>query len=113
MSQFGLGFWALLVATIGAIYFGFGMLSPMKSRVIEIAFAALIFFASTASLFFGGTTGVWIIIVALIAHGFWDLLHMGKVRVIKTKVPRGYPLMCVIVDWLFASGLVAFLMLRG
>ncbi len=109
MSQFSLGFWALLLATIGAIYFGFGMLSPMRSRVIEIAFATVIFFVCAAALYFGGTTGVWIIIIGLIVHGFWDFLHMGKFKVIDTKVPKAYPLICVIVDWLFALALIAWL----
>lgn len=44
----------------------------------------------------------WFIVVGLVLHGVWDVLHHNGWDVVKTKIPQGYIPFCAGYDWLLA-----------
>ena len=87
-----------LVAWIGAIYVGFGLLAPeRRSAVIEILVAV--------GMRFGAVIGMvwwpWALTIALVFHACWDAAHHdGRIT---ASVPRWYPSFCAAADLVLAG----------
>jgi len=96
-ASWRLWFEAALVAWIGAIYIGFGLVSGTRSAVIEVA-------GGTVMLFFaviGGASTPWLLPLALLLHAGWDAAHHdGR---ISKAVPRWYPSFCAAADVVLAG----------
>ena len=96
-ASWHLWFEAALVAWIGAIYIGFGLLSGTRSAVIEVA-------GGTVMLFFaviGGASTPLLLPLALLLHAVWDAAHHdGR---ISKAVPRWYPSFCAAADVVLAG----------
>jgi len=92
-----LWFEAALVAWIGAIYIGFGLVSGTRSAVIEVAGGIAMLFLGVL----GGTSNVWLLPLALLLHAIWDAAHHdGR---ISAGVPRWYPSFCAAADLVLAG----------
>lgn len=87
-----------LVAWIGAIYVGFGLLAPeRRSAVIEILVALGMLMAAV----FGIAWWPWILTMALVFHAGWDAAHHdGRIT---ASVPRWYPSFCAAADLVLAG----------
>ena len=87
-----------LVAWIGAIYVGFGLLAPRtRSAVIEVFVALGMLIAAVV-----GTVGwPWVLTSALVFHAGWDAAHHeGRIT---ASVPRWYPPFCAAADLVLAG----------
>jgi hypothetical protein len=93
-----LSFEGAFVAVIGAIYMGFGLASPsLKSAVVETAGATVMLVLATI----GAVQSHWLLVLALVLHGFWDIAHHGG-RITST-VPGWYPPFCAAADFVLAG----------
>jgi len=96
-ASWRLWFEAALVAWIGAIYVGFGLVSGTWSSVIEVAGAIVMLFLAVL----GGASNVWLLPLALLLHAGWDAAHHdGR---ISQGVPRWYPSFCAAADLVLAG----------
>jgi len=96
-ASWRLWFEAALVAWIGAIYIGFGLLSGTRSAAIEIAGGTLMLLLAVI----GGGSTPWLLPLALLLHAGWDALHHeGR---ISKAVPRWYPSFCATADLVLAG----------
>lgn len=87
-----------IMVLIGSVYFGFAFKARKKvTRFIEISTAVI--FVSMGML--GLWISPWILFVALLLHGIWDLLHHNSG--ILAKVPQWYLPLCATYDWLMAA----------
>ena len=92
-----LWFEAALVAWIGAIYVGFGLVSGTRSAVIEVAGGIAMLFLAVI----GGASTPWLLPLALLLHAGWDAAHHdGR---ISRAVPRWYPSFCAAADLILAG----------
>ncbi len=86
-----------LVAWIGAIYVGFGLVSGMRSAVVEVAGGVIMLMLAV----FGAASAPWLLTVALVLHAGWDIAHHdGR---ISQAVPRWYPSFCAAADLALAG----------
>src|SRR5262249_48466403 len=60
-----------LVAWIGSVYIGFGLVSGTRSAIIEGAGGVLMLLLAV----FGTSWSAWLLTAALIFHAGWDLAH--------------------------------------
>ena len=109
-----LGFWwldaatvyALSVVLIAAVYIGFAVADGRRAVIaVEITVAGA--FVVLAAV--GITGSVWLLVVALIAHGFKDLWQHRTHYVANT---RWWPPFCLAVDWLAAT-IIAIAIVAG
>jgi hypothetical protein len=88
---------AALVAWIGAIYVGFGLVSGTRSAVVEVAGGVVMLFLAVI----GGASTSWLLPLALLLHAAWDAAHHeGR---ISKAVPRWYPSFCAAADVVLAA----------
>ena len=86
-----------LVAWIGAIYVGFGLVSGTRSTIIEVTGGVLMLLLAV----FGTSWSGWLLTAALVFHAGWDLAHHdGR---ISRAVPRWYPSFCAAADLVLAG----------
>jgi hypothetical protein len=86
-----------LVAWIGAIYIGFGLLSGTRSAIIEVAGGIVMLFLAVL----GTAWAAWLLTFALVLHAVWDFAHHdGR---ISKAVPRWYPSFCGAADLVLAG----------
>ena len=86
-----------LVAWIGAVYIGFGLLSGRRSAVIEVLGGVVMLFLAVA----GTSSASWVLTLALVLHAGWDLAHHeGR---ISKAVPHWYPSFCAAADLVLAG----------
>ncbi len=86
-----------LVAWIGAIYVGFGLLSGTRSAVVEVLGALLMLVLAVV----GAIQAGWRLTLALVLHAVWDVAHHdGR---ISRAVPRWYPAFCGAADLVLAG----------
>jgi len=86
-----------LVAWIGAIYVGFGLVSGTRSAIIEVTGGVLMLLLAV----FGTSWSGWLLTAALVFHAGWDLAHHdGR---ISRAVPRWYPSFCAAADLVLAG----------
>ena len=86
-----------LVAWIGAIYIGFGLLSGTRSAVVEVLGGVVMLFLAVL----GTSWAAWLLTLALVLHAGWDLAHHdGR---ISKAVPRWYPSFCAAADLVLAG----------
>ena len=96
-ASWRLWFDAALVAWIGAIYVGFGLVSGTRSAVIEVAGGVAMLFLAVL----GGASTFWLLPLALLLHAGWDAAHHdGR---ISQAVPRWYPSFCAAADVVLAG----------
>lgn len=97
-------FYSLTLIPIAFIYLGFsyyyGELSALYAEIIGV-----ILFAILALL--AQFLATWILIVAYLVHGLWDLLHEIFVAGIGggipwTEIPPGYAAFCLVYDVIIA-----------
>jgi hypothetical protein len=92
-----LWFDAALVAWIGAIYVGFGLVSGTRSAVIEVTGGVAMMFLAVIR----GASTPWLLPLALLLHAGWDAAHHdGR---ISQAVPRWYPSFCAAADVVLAG----------
>jgi len=88
---------AALVAWIGAIYVGFGLVSGTRSAIIEVLGGVVMLFLAVL----GTSWASWMLTLALVLHAGWDLAHHdGR---ISKAVPRWYPSFCAAADLVLAG----------
>ncbi|WP_300064388.1 DUF6010 family protein [uncultured Roseobacter sp.] len=92
---------ALTLVLIAGVYLGYAF-KDGRSGVIVTELLAALGFTGAAWLGLNGLPVV--IIVALVVHGIWDLLHHS---LIETEIPRWYIPFCAAVDWVLATCLFA------
>ena len=101
-------FHALALATIGAVYAGFGLVDG------RTAVAALEVVVATAFVI-AALVGLWLapmlVGFGLVLHGVWDLAH-GPHRV-TTRIPGWYPSFCAAYDFVFAGVFFVYRAARG
>jgi hypothetical protein len=96
-ASWHLWFEAALVAWIGAIYIGFGLLSGTRSAIIEIVGGTVMLLLAVS----GGGSTPWLLPLALLLHAGWDAAHHdGR---ISKAVPRWYPSFCAAADLVLAG----------
>lgn len=109
-----LGFWwldaatvyALSVVLIAAVYIGFAVADGRRAVIaVEITVAGA--FVVLAAV--GITGSAWLLVVALIGHGFKDLWQHRTHYVANT---RWWPPFCLAVDWLAAT-IIAIAIVAG
>ncbi len=108
------GFWwldaatvyALSVVLIAAVYIGFAV-ADGRPAVIAVETTVAGAFVVLAAV--GITGSVWLLVVALIAHGFKDLWQHRTHYVANT---RWWPPFCLAVDWLAAT-IIAIAIVAG
>ena len=109
-----LGFWwldaatvyALSVVLIAAVYIGFAV-ADGRPAVIAVETTVAGAFVVLAAV--GITGSAWLLVVALIAHGFKDLWQHRTHYVANT---RWWPPFCLAVDWLAAT-IIAIAIVAG
>lgn len=91
---------ALLVAAIATPYLAFALIDgSARSLVVEIT--VTVAFVTTAFLVFDASA--WVVAIALIAHGLWDLVHL---RIHITNHLGDYPVWCGTLDITAAAALL-------
>ena len=108
------GFWwldpatvyALSVVLIAAVYIGFAV-ADGRPAVIAVETTVAGAFVVLAAV--GITGSAWLLVVALIAHGFKDLWQHRTHYVANT---RWWPPFCLAVDWLAAT-IIAIAVVAG
>jgi len=109
-----LGFWwldaatvyALSVVLIAAVYIGFAVADGRPAVIAVETTVAGAFVVLAAA---GITGSAWLLVVALIAHGFKDLWQHRTHYVANT---RWWPPFCLAVDWLAAT-IIAIAIVAG
>ena len=86
-----------LVAWIGGIYIGFGLVSGTRSAVIEVTGGVIMLLLAV----FGAASIPWLLTAALVLHAGWDVAHHGGR--ISRGVPRWYPSFCAAADLVLAG----------
>ncbi|WP_328526515.1 hypothetical protein [Kribbella sp. NBC_00359] len=108
------GFWwldpatvyALSVVLIAAVYIGFAVADGRPAVIaVETAVAGAFVVLAAAGI----TGSAWLLVVALIAHGFKDLWQHRTHYVANT---RWWPPFCLAVDWLAAT-IIAIAIVAG
>lgn len=98
---------AIVLVIIGSVYLGFAFKDEdPQHQIIEIS-AASGFILMAA---FGLWWNPWLIVIGLIAHGLWDLVHHNTHRL--TKIPSWYIPLCLIYD-ILAGGYFAFYLMTN
>ena len=109
-----LGFWwldaatvyALSVVLIAAVYIGFAVADGRPAVIaVETTVAAAFVVLAAAGI----TGSAWLLVAALIAHGFKDLWQHRTHYVANT---RWWPPFCLAVDWL-AAMIIAIAIVAG
>jgi hypothetical protein len=90
-------FEAALVAWIGAIYIGFGLVSGTRSAAIEVTGGVVMLLFGVM----GGVSTPWLLPLALLLHAGWDAAHHDGS--ISKGVPRWYPSFCAAADVVLAG----------
>ena len=86
-----------LVAWIGGIYIGFGLVSGTRSAIIEVTGGVVMLLLAV----FGASWSGWLLTAALVLHAGWDVAHHdGR---ISRAVPRWYPSFCAAADLVLAG----------
>lgn len=89
---------ATLLAIIAGAYFGFAV-ADGRIRVLVVETASCLLFGIAAVV--GLLWWPLAIPLAIICHGLWDIGH--ALPSVKTEVPLGYPLFCLVVDLVFGG----------
>jgi len=92
---------ALTLVLISGVYLGYAF-KDGRPRVIATELPAALGFAGAAWLGLNGFAAL--IIVALVVHGVWGLLHHN---LMKADLPRWYIPFCAAIDWGLAACLLA------
>jgi hypothetical protein len=93
-----LSFEGALVAVIGAIYVGFGLATASRrSAIVETIGGVTMLVLATV----GAAQAPWLLVLALVLHGFWDIAHHGGR--ITPSVPQWYPPFCAAADFVLAG----------
>lgn len=94
-----LEFHAVLLTLIAAVYIVFALQNRLAAGVgLELIGVVSFTLLALAGLW----ASPWFIVVGLVLHGVWDVLHHNGWDVVKTKVPQGYIPFCAGYDWLLA-----------
>jgi len=100
-------YYPTLMIIIALAYILFAVIAvPPASLVLEGAAAAVFIGLAVA----GHRWNLWLVVVALLAHGVFDLIHPRLIA--NAGVPAWYPLFCSSADVILGAGLAA-LILRG
>jgi hypothetical protein len=103
---------SLLLAMIGAIYVGFGLIDGRPKTIVIECIGALVFAAAAIC---GMLVSPWFIVAAIGGHAGWDFLHhnSGHRTTSLAKTPRWYLPYCAVYDLCAAVGLAALWFSRG
>jgi hypothetical protein len=89
--------YALGLVLIASIYIGFAVADGRPKVIVAESAVASVFVVVAA---IAVTGSVWLIVVALVAHGLKDLWQHRRRFVANT---RWWPPFCVVVDWIAAT----------
>ncbi len=104
-KQEGLVLAAIVLACIGAIYLGFAIgEGKLRELLVQGAFIIFIF----ATLLIGLLFNPFFLAAGYFAHGFWDLIHHSRFRIVNTKVPELYIHACMLYDWTVGAFIVVW-----
>ena len=103
---------SLLLAMIGAIYVGFGLIDGRPKTIVIECLGAVGFMAAAIC---GMLVSPWFIVAAIGGHAGWDFLHHNSGHPINSlaKTPRWYLPYCAVYDLFAAVGLAALWFSRG
>jgi len=93
----GLELTSFLMIMIGAVYFGFALMSHHKqAAAIEIVVAILFVLIGIFGLWFSP----WLLVAGLFLHGVWDLVHHNNTYLV--EIPKWYIPFCATYDMTMA-----------
>lgn len=92
---------AVVLVLVAGIYVGFAL---QDGRTKSLAIEGSIALGFVAAALAGLWVSAWIIPVAYVVHGLWDVAHH---RHVTTAMPAWYVPFCAVFDWVFAAGLAA------
>jgi hypothetical protein len=98
-------FYPVMLVVIASYYELFAVIGGGAALGPETGFLALFAFASFA----GMRTNLWIVVVALAAHGVFDFYHRGLIA--NAGVPAWWPMFCLSFD-VAAAAYLAWLLVR-
>ena len=98
---------AVALALIAGVYVGFAVQDGRPRILVAEGLVALAFFAAALA---GLIVSHWVIPLAYLMHGLWDLAHHRRV---KTSMPAWDVPLCAVYDWVFAAGLTTAWILHG
>jgi len=99
---------AIVLVIIGSVYLGFAFKDKdCQHQIIEISAASVFVLMAALGLWWNP----WLIVIGLMAHGFWDLVHHNTHRL--TKVPSWYIPLCLIYDILAGGYLTTYLLMHS
>lgn len=98
---------AITLVLIAGVYIGYAF-KDGRTHVVLIELSIALLFAAAAWIGLNGLP--YVILAALVFHGFWDVLHHS---LIDTQIPRWYIPFCAVVDWIMAASLFVIWNLVG
>jgi len=101
------GFYPTVMIVIALLYSLFAVMGASRQALVLEALAGAVFLAAAAA---GFRSSLWIVAIALAAHGVFDLVHGGVIA--NPGVPGWWPAFCLAYD-VTAAGYLALLLKSG
>jgi hypothetical protein len=99
------GFYPVVTVIVGSYYVLFAAMGATPRVLIIESLTGVLFIVAAIT---GARRSLWIVVVALAAHGLFDLTHDHFI--VNAGVPRWWPEFCMAYD-VTAAALLAFLLL--
>lgn len=100
-------YYPTLMIVIASIYILFAVMAVPPSALLPEVLAATAFIALAIA---GHRWSLWLVVVALLGHGLFDMIHPHIIA--NAAVPSWYPAFCGAADLVLSAALAA-LILRG
>ena len=100
-------FYPVVTIVIASYYVLFAVMGEAMDALVLEALVGAVFLAGAAM---GFTTSLWVVVVALVAHGLFDLVHAAIIS--NPGVPAWWPAFCLAYD-VAAAAYLAWLLQRG
>lgn len=100
-------FYPTVTIVVATYYALFAVVGASSHALVLESLAAAVFLAAAVA---GFRSSLWVVVVALAAHGIFDLGH-GRV-IVNPGVPTWWPAFCLTFD-ITAAAYLAWLLLRG
>ena len=100
-------FYPVVTIVIASYYVLFAVMGEAMDALVLEALVGAVFLAGAAM---GFRTSLWVVVVALVAHGLFDLVHAAIIS--NPGVPAWWPAFCLAYD-VAAAAYLAWLLQRG
>ena len=100
-------FYPTVTIVIGSLYALFAAMGAPTHVLLLESLVGAVFIAAAV---LGFKSSLWVIVVALVAHGLFDLVHGGVIT--NPGVPSWWPQFCLTYD-VVAAGYLSLLLARG